>query len=67
MTQHSSCHKYRWDEIEIGELLDSVDKQLQKVGSLPTKLVQDWDVYHYLTQAVGTIQKSVPMVEGLKR
>ena len=67
LLEHSNWHKYCWTDLDTGELLAGVEKQQEKVCSLPGKIVEDWDLYLYLTQAVATVQLSVPMVEGLKR
>ena len=40
---------------------------MELLDSLLTKVQEDWDVYIYLTDTVGTINISVPMVDGLKR
>lgn len=67
LSQHSFWHKYLWNAVDTGELLEGIEKQLQVVSSLPTKIVEDWDIYISLSQSVATIQTSVPMLEGLKR
>lgn len=67
MSQHASWHKQLWTEIEMAELLESVNKQLQMVGNLPAKIVQDWDLYIHLMETVRIVRTSLPLVEGLKR
>ena len=67
MSQHASWHKKVWTEIEMTELLESVDKQLQIVGDLPAKIVQDWDLHIHLMETVRIVRVSLPLVEGLKR
>jgi len=48
-------------------LLSGTEKQLELISGLPPKLVQNWDVYQFLTKAVHTIQNTVPVLDGLKR
>ena len=67
LSQHEVWHKCCWSELDTAELLEGVEKQQQRVAALPQKVVQDWDVYLHLKQAVATICLSIPMLEGLKR
>ncbi len=48
-------------------LLAGTEGQVNLLSGLPIKIVQSWDVYIYLTEAVSAIQMNVPIVEGLKR
>ena len=67
LVQHGTWHRSLWNEIEISQLLDGVDKQRQMLAGLPEKIVQDWDLYRYLTHTAGTVRISLPIVEGLNR
>ena len=53
--------------MESSELLSGTEKQLDLLNGLPPKLTQGWDIYQFLTQAVCTIQNTVPVLNGLKR
>ena len=67
VVQHTTWFKCYWSEVDASEILTGTEKQLELVTGLPTKLVQGWDIYQFLTQEISAIQVTVPLAEGLKR